>query len=408
MAKVNHDFFKKKNDWSIIKDELLACYLTVYFSKVLTTNRPIIYIDCFAGKGKFDDGNDGSPRITLRIRNESINRSRNTNAKILMYFIEPTYTSELESNISMFDNQYGRPIVVKGKFEENIEDLLNDKTDKNIFLYIDPFGVKSLDMNLFQKISDIGFNSIEMLINLNSFGFMRFACSAMKIDYSVDEPQYDLVEYEPVDTDDPAQLIKLANKIAGGDYWQEIVKNYYDKKIDGYLAEETFSNEYKNHLKKKYKYVLDMPISIKQNHHPKYRMVHVSNHEAGCLLMADNMISRSNKLTNEVQNKGQLSFFDSDILGGDINENAIQNNIVSLMQKFPDGITLDIFCAEFYSEYGVICPSKIIRKLLKKLESINEIEVNRYPVYTKLGKLTTFFTEDRSKNQIVRLRRLKT
>lgn len=71
MSKDNKDFFKKKNEWSEIKDRLLGCYLTPYFQKVLLTRKPIFYVDCFAGKGKFEDGKDGSPLIALRIREEA-------------------------------------------------------------------------------------------------------------------------------------------------------------------------------------------------------------------------------------------------------------------------------------------------------------------------------------------------
>lgn len=69
MAKNQRDFFKKKNEWSEIKDTLLRCYLPQYFQKLLVSGKPIFYIDCFAGKGKFDDGNDGSPLIAMQMRN---------------------------------------------------------------------------------------------------------------------------------------------------------------------------------------------------------------------------------------------------------------------------------------------------------------------------------------------------
>lgn len=75
MAKDNSTFFKKKNTWSEIKDRLLGCYLPQYFQKVLLTYKPIFYVDCFAGKGKFDDGKDGSPRIALKIRDDCIGRT---------------------------------------------------------------------------------------------------------------------------------------------------------------------------------------------------------------------------------------------------------------------------------------------------------------------------------------------
>ena len=51
MSKDNSDFFKTKNSWSEIKDKLLGGYLTPYFQKILQTNKPTFYVDCFAGKG---------------------------------------------------------------------------------------------------------------------------------------------------------------------------------------------------------------------------------------------------------------------------------------------------------------------------------------------------------------------
>ena len=68
MAKKNNDFFVEKKAWSVVKDELLGCYFMPYVSKILHTYRPLVYVDCFAGKGKFDDGNPGSPLIALEER----------------------------------------------------------------------------------------------------------------------------------------------------------------------------------------------------------------------------------------------------------------------------------------------------------------------------------------------------
>ena len=76
MSKNNADFFKAKNKWSEIKDRLLQCYLAPYFQKVLMTKKPIFYVDCFAGKGRFEDGKPGSPLIALTVRDECFQRTR--------------------------------------------------------------------------------------------------------------------------------------------------------------------------------------------------------------------------------------------------------------------------------------------------------------------------------------------
>ena len=57
------DFFGKKRDWSRYKDFILAYYLEPYIPKVNTLKRPILVVDCFAGRGEFGDGQPGSPVI---------------------------------------------------------------------------------------------------------------------------------------------------------------------------------------------------------------------------------------------------------------------------------------------------------------------------------------------------------
>ena len=148
MSKSNKDFFSEKKDWSTIKDSLLLGYLPEYFSKVLFTNKPILYIDCFAGKGKFEDGQDGSPRFALLARRRALIQSHAYFKKIDTIFIEANYSTELKRNISDFEID-GNIAVLDGKYEEEIENILNTSHGKNIFLYIDPYGVKSLSFSFF-------------------------------------------------------------------------------------------------------------------------------------------------------------------------------------------------------------------------------------------------------------------
>ena len=122
MSKDNTNFFKAKNDWSKIKDKLLGCYLTPYFQKVLVTGKPICYIDCFAGKGKFEDGNAGSPLIALQIREDCLGRTTRSNKRgaIQTWFIDMNHAAELTKNINSMSPSYDRPNIISGKYEENI------------------------------------------------------------------------------------------------------------------------------------------------------------------------------------------------------------------------------------------------------------------------------------------------
>ena len=135
MAKRNDDFFVEKKPWSKVKDELLGCYLKPYVAKILYTRKPLAYVDCFAGKGKFDDGNPGSPLIALEVFQQGLASTKlDGKASIESTFIDINYASDLELNL----RNYKGINIIPGAYEDIINELLMSKTGYNVFLYIDP------------------------------------------------------------------------------------------------------------------------------------------------------------------------------------------------------------------------------------------------------------------------------
>ena len=103
MAKKNDDFFVEKKPWSKVKDELLGCYLKPYVAKILYTRKPLAYVDCFAGKGKFDDGNPGSLLIALDIFRQGLAATRlDGNARIGAAFIDLSYATDVLQDEMIF------------------------------------------------------------------------------------------------------------------------------------------------------------------------------------------------------------------------------------------------------------------------------------------------------------------
>src|SRR4051812_19773427 len=78
------DFFEKKREWSKYKDFILGYYLEPYIPKVNTLKKPILVIDCFAGRGEFRDGQPGSPLIVTTI----VKKWWNKNLPVRGIFIE--------------------------------------------------------------------------------------------------------------------------------------------------------------------------------------------------------------------------------------------------------------------------------------------------------------------------------
>lgn len=411
MPKDNRDFFKSKKIWSEVKDELLGVYLVPYFNKILSMGNPILYVDCFAGKGKFDDGKNGSPLTALQSLERSIEtyRGKLPVPSVFMKFIELNYAADLSSNLA--GQPAGRCEVISGRFEDNIIPLLQKSISQhpqiNVFLYVDPYGVKVLNADLFDSVAT-AFNTAELLINLNSFGFIREACRVKKIAFREYENDVfgDLEEYDS----STLESIQDLDCIAGGSYWQEILDRYGKREIDCYDAEKEFSRRYKERLRKNYTYVLDMPIRLKCDHHPKYRMVHATNHPDGCILMADNIAKRTDRLVIDIQRGGQTSLFQQTAENEEVSEQILMDKMMELLVNTTFYTRLNQVLANFYNQYGVLCDLSRLSSgrgqggsILKTLEENGYIDVKRTPPYTKTGRPSKFWQE--KKGYTISLRR---
>ena len=391
MSKKNTNFFKAKKIWSEIKDELLGCYFKPYAMKILKTYKPLVYVDCFAGKGKFDDGKNGSPLIALEILDDCKEKTKMESIEIKTYFIDLNHADDLKRNLS----SHSVTEIISGKYEDNIDNLLKDKQGCNVFLYIDPYGINALQCAMFEKFANSKFNTIELLINMNSFGFVREACHALGIEYTdVDIDLFDdLVEYDPTKLTASEKAKKQLTDIAGGDYWIKIIEDYKAKKYDGYQAEILFSEQYCCRLMQSYKYVLNMPLRLKQGQRPKYRMIHATNHEDGCVLMAENINKRWEAL-QEIQTDGQLSFFTQDAENQIVSMDEIETKVKEHISTYKNNTSINIILAEFFSKFGAtICMPADVREILSKLEKSNIINVDRTPPATDKGRPSTFFAQ---------------
>lgn len=397
MAKKNNDFFVEKKAWSVVKDELLGCYFMPYVSKILHTGRPLVYVDCFAGKGKFDDGNPGSPLIALEAIDKCQNITSMKFSQIEATFIDLNYADDLRKNLQ----KYPWVNVIDGKYEDNLANILQGKEHCNVFLYIDPYGIKALKFSIFDDLSKKNFNSIELLINMNSFGFIREACHAFGTSFNDNTLFDDLIEYDPSKMNKSSESIDELNAIAGGDYWTRIIDQYKVGAIDGYEAETRFAEQYCQRLRQNYKYVLNMPLRIKKGQRPKYRLIHVTNHRDGCLLMVDNICNRWEAL-KEIQSSGQLSIFEENYENQIIDDTDISKKISAYFARYTTNTSLHEALAGFFMEYGPICSTGTIKADLKKLENKGQIIYTRMPSTTDKGKKATYMSEGKGKKIYMR------
>lgn len=378
------DFFREKKKWSFIKDDILDWYLTPYIEKILHTNKPLLLVDCFAGKGKFDDGNDGSPLIIAKKIKRIIDIGKHS--KIRGVFIEKKYGKYLKDNLNLYDNCQ----VIEGTFEDNFERVLKPNANENLFIYVDPYGIKALDFNRFLKLKQKGLNSYELLMNFNTFGFLREGCRLLKYNYEVDCKDCtgdDDAAYE-TEIQDSNTGLKLLNSIADGSYWQKILTDYNEHKFDMFKAEELFMSEYLKRFKEKnlFKYTLSIPIKVNSRTMPKYRLVFGSNYHDGIFLMCDNMNKQWKRMLEE-QRQGQLTFFEFDFPDMSIIKDFDMERCINRILN--DSVTrlnlIDLLC-KLIEELGISYSVSEYKNALKIMEKKEFIKIYRFPEITDTGK----------------------
>ena len=374
------NFFKSKKGWSRQKDGIFDCYLLPYIAKILTTHRPLVIIDCFAGKGRFDDGNTGSP-IIIADHISSVLESDKENKNIRGLFIESKYGRDLETNLRNYKNCE----VWQGTFEENVNRILELDSRCNLFLYIDPYGIKCLDFQQFELIKNKNFSSLEMLLNFNSFGFLREGCRLLNLNYEnlfKDDQSED--EYEL----DESNTTERMNNIAHGEYWQSIIDDYKNDKIDMFKAEELFLNEYMKQIKNLFTYNVNIPIRLKIGNIPKYRLIFGTNHQEGFIIMADTMNGSWKKLKN-VQRGCQKVLFEYEFPDPSIQPGFdLKEGILNVLRKHNKSLLLQELLVELFENYGIAFSEKEYNGKIKEMEG-NQIIIDREPALTEGGKKAT-------------------
>ncbi len=380
----NDAFFEKKKPWSFFKDRLLSYYLVPYTAKILTSRKPLVFIDCFAGKGRFDDGNPGSPIIFAENIKKSIENEYNPNKNVSGIFIEKEHVADLDRNLKGYKNC----IVKPGTFEENLEYILKLDSISNLFLYVDPYGIKSLDFNRFRSIQQRRFNTLELLLNFNSFGFLREGCRLLKYENILNE-----IDNEEDYEIDSANDIGNMNRIANGDYWQQILNDYNSGKMRMHQAEEVFVGEYLNRLRQIFKYAIDVPIKTKARNIPKYRMVFATNKDDGIFLMSD-IMNKVFKDINENNIEGQMSFFDF-FPEADVEKmTKLESYIMGYILSQPEPVLLRELIVKMIEKHGIIYRVSEYKDAVKRLEN-KSLKVTRKPEYTEHNKKATSLDFDK-------------
>ena len=301
--KADKSFFKSKRQWSKRKDTILECYLPPYLVKIATQKAPIFIVDAFAGPGKFDDGEPGSPLIICKSIQEALSKGLSIPVSALCIDDDRELFSKLHRTIEQFPFAEAK----YGKFSDYIQDIQEKARDHSVFLYVDPWTVEGLEWDcmdrIFQHLS-ISNTSIEILLNFNAPIFVRRGLAALKL--SIPESNPDIEDAEEIDAPivTPPSIEKL-NKVVGGDWWQNITKSSesFPKKV------QNVTDGVCERLRNRFQEVCQHAIKALPHHVvPKYYLIFGSRHPDALILMNDQMVKSLRTLADLAKPKDPTLF----------------------------------------------------------------------------------------------------
>lgn len=142
---------------SAAKHEILHRYLNAWLPILASRHRRLVYVDGFAGPGRYRDGEPGSPIVALRAM---LGHRHGTTAEIVCIFIEEDADrkANLEQEIAILSLPANIiPRVICGKFDSAVDRLL-DEVDASggklapTLAFIDPFGWSQTPLALVQRL----------------------------------------------------------------------------------------------------------------------------------------------------------------------------------------------------------------------------------------------------------------
>jgi|GEM_PF-322429 len=250
-----------------VKHIILKKYLETWIN-ILGKDRKVCYFDCFAGRGKYSDGTEGSPLIALKAAADLMSK-RSHIKEIELTFIEKdknNYQNLL--NVLIEELKSNRDKYSGIKINEAINDefinavpviLKNYKKLPPSFFFIDPFGFNGIPMKIIQNILSIP--KTEVFINFMIRDVNRFLNSPNHL-HSIEE----LYGLDNVNTTIISKFPHLDRELALLELYQQ------------QLHEQAGVN-----------YTFPFKVSEDEKKQTTYYLIHATNHPLGCEIMKEIM-----------------------------------------------------------------------------------------------------------------------
>jgi len=253
------------------KHDILTEYLKPWFYIIQSRREYVQYMDAFAGAGRYERGEDGSPLIAMEVYNNHIlKKSMTLDVRFLFIELNEKSIDLLKSRTP--PDMLGKNVTFfKGSFSEAMESLYNENDPMsqrmcNTFAFIDPYGHSGMPMGQVRRI--IESEKCDVMITLMTDSINRNAFASEK---------------------NQAQGVGL-DELYGSDVWKEVLSagiGKMPKRIDRFV--DIYIEEAMKYVPKDRRYSLQFKMK-KKNGHEAYRLVFLTKHLKGLECMKESML----------------------------------------------------------------------------------------------------------------------
>jgi len=277
------DFFAQAKTRSLHKLDVYGKYLqplVFKWGQLAGPRRPgrhIWLIDGFAGAGRYqpDDGGqaqDGSPLVAAKWARQIAVDRRYPLVRCINVERDKECFAELERNLAPWTSGADVAINLRGEFSEHIDLILETIGNDPALIFLDPFGVSGIEMELVEKaLARAG--KTELIVHFSDKTFLRMAGHLDNND-----------ERLPVGQKVAESKLARLDAVIGNRLWRRIWTDQSRSTDDAIAATIEL---YLSELRLRIGYAHQIPIRDAFSDRPAYRLVFCTGSAHGVELMSD-------------------------------------------------------------------------------------------------------------------------
>jgi three-Cys-motif partner protein len=348
---------------STLKHELLRRYLPIFAGKTGSKSASVVYLDGYAGRGRYDNGAAGSAELILKIAEDYIERGIS-----FRLFFHETERKNYAVLKPVVDEYKARGVQAEASPDEVIKGLgevIDAAQGLPLFLFLDPCGV------------GIPFSELTKVLS-GPRQANRWPPTEVLLNFSLEAVRR-IAGHVKSDTPNEKTMARL-DAALGGDWWRDVIREHgvtddaVHKIVDGFMNRLARATKMR---------IVACPVSRAPSHKPVYYLVLGTRKSLGIWYFGDSAARAEEKWWDTLEakeaaqeeDKGIESLFDIPLLSRpslkEVEAAAmpvIAENIAGLAEKH-GRIKVGDYPGEVFGDYLGTVTEKVVRAAIKHLHA---------------------------------------